>query len=149
MGELSGPEQKSSPPAHPGILRTPPALPDTVGAGRLATGGTGPGGSGRKPRRQSVARVANGDFATDCRQHYCRNDSDFRLALLEVSDSLMLAREEKYFPITRAIFGLLMRPDDGDMIASALGVFAIGLLGFCLVAASVVLGRKMGELFRA
>ena len=73
----------------------------------------------------------------------------FAFAVLEVSDSLMLAREEKYFPITRAILGLLMRPDDGDMIASALGVFAIGLLGLCLLAASLVLGRKMGELFRA
>src|SRR5207244_13532807 len=40
----------------------------------------------------------------------------FAFALLEVSDSLMLAREEKYFPITRAILGLLMRPDDGDKI---------------------------------
>lgn len=73
----------------------------------------------------------------------------FAFAVLEVSDSLMLAREEKYFPITRAILGLLMRPDDGDMIASALGVFAIGLLGLSLLAASIVLGRKMGELFRA
>jgi hypothetical protein len=42
-----------------------------------------------------------------------------------------------------------MRPDDGDAIASALGVFAIGLLGGCLLVASIVLGRKMGELFRA
>lgn len=73
----------------------------------------------------------------------------FAFAVLEVSDSLMLAREEKYFPITRAILGLLMRPDDGDMIASALGVFAIGLLGVSLLAASIVLGRKMGELFKA
>ena len=61
----------------------------------------------------------------------------------------MLAREEEYFPITRAILGLLARPDDGDMIASAQSVFAIGLLGLSLLAASIVLGRKMGELFRA
>lgn len=73
----------------------------------------------------------------------------FAFALLEVSDSLMLAREEKYFPITRAIFGLLMRPDDGDSIASALAVFAMVLLGASLFIASLVLGRKMGELFRA
>ena len=45
----------------------------------------------------------------------------FAFALLEVSDSLMLAREEKYFPITRAILGLLMRPDDGENIASPVG----------------------------
>lgn len=73
----------------------------------------------------------------------------FAFALLEVSDSLMLAREEKYFPITRAILGLLMRPDDGDSIASALAVFAMGLLSLSLLIASLVLGKKMGELFRA
>src|SRR5205085_8474104 len=73
----------------------------------------------------------------------------FAFAVLEVSDSLMLAREEKYFPITRAIIGLLMRPDDGDQIASALAVFAMGLLGLSLLVAGLILGRKMGELFRA
>lgn len=73
----------------------------------------------------------------------------FAFALLEVSDSLMLAREEKYYPITRAILGLLMRPDDGDNIASALAVFAMLLLGVLLLAAGLLLGRKMGELFRA
>lgn len=73
----------------------------------------------------------------------------FAFALLEVSDSLMLAREEKYYPITRAILGLLMRPDDGDNIASALAVIAMVLLGTCLLVAGLLLGRKMGELFRA
>jgi iron(III) transport system permease protein len=73
----------------------------------------------------------------------------FAFALLEVSDSLMLAREEKYYPITRAILGLLMRPDDGDNIACAMGVLAMGLLGISLLVASLALGRKMGELFRA
>jgi iron(III) transport system permease protein len=73
----------------------------------------------------------------------------FAFAVLEVSDSLMLAREEKFFPITRAILGLLMRPDDGDSIASALAVFAMALLAGGLITASLVMGRKMGELFRA
>ncbi len=73
----------------------------------------------------------------------------FAFAMLEVSDSLMLAREEKYYPITKAIVGLLMRPDDGDQIASALAVFAMAFLAVCLLAATLVLGRKMGELFRA
>jgi iron(III) transport system permease protein len=73
----------------------------------------------------------------------------FAFAVLEVSDSLMLAREEKYFPITRAIIGLLMRPDDGDQIASALAVFAMALLGASLLVAGLALGRKMGEMFRA
>jgi iron(III) transport system permease protein len=73
----------------------------------------------------------------------------FAFALLEVSDSLMLAREEKYYPITRAILGLLMRPDDGDNIASALAVLAMGLLAASLAVVGLLLGRKMGELFRA
>jgi iron(III) transport system permease protein len=73
----------------------------------------------------------------------------FAFALLEVSDSLMLAREEKYYPITRAIVGLLMRPDDGDNIACALAVFAMGLLALSLLGANLALGRKLGELFRA
>jgi iron(III) transport system permease protein len=73
----------------------------------------------------------------------------FAFALLEVSDSLMLAREEKFFPITRAILGLLMRPDDGDNIACALALLAMGLLAACLLVASLALGRKLGEMFRA
>jgi hypothetical protein len=42
-----------------------------------------------------------------------------------------------------------MRPDDGDTIASALAVFAMALLATGLIGASLVMGRKMGELFRA
>jgi iron(III) transport system permease protein len=73
----------------------------------------------------------------------------FAFALLEVSDSLMLAREERFYPITRALVGLLLRPDDGDRLASALAVVAMGLLALALLAASLLLGRRMGQLFRA
>ncbi|HEV3257167.1 MAG TPA: iron ABC transporter permease [Gemmataceae bacterium] len=73
----------------------------------------------------------------------------FAFAVLEVSDSLMLAREEKFYPITRAIVGLLMQPEEGDNLASALAVFAMGFLVVGLLAAGLALGRKMGELFRA
>jgi iron(III) transport system permease protein len=73
----------------------------------------------------------------------------FAFALLEVSDSLMLAREEKYYPITRALVGILLRPDDGDRLASALGVVAMVLLGTALFGASLLLGKRMGQLFRA
>jgi len=73
----------------------------------------------------------------------------FSFAVLEVSDSLMLAREQKYYPITKAILGLLMRPEDGDMIASALSVYAMAMLATCLLFASLILGRRMGQLFRA
>ncbi|GIW81536.1 MAG: ABC transporter permease [Gemmatales bacterium] len=73
----------------------------------------------------------------------------FAFAILEVSDSLMLAREEQFFPITRAILGLLMRPDNGDVLACALSVFAMTLLAGSLLLAGLLLGKKMGELFRA
>lgn len=73
----------------------------------------------------------------------------FAFALLEVSDSLMLAQQEAYFPITRAIFGFWLRPDDGPYVASAMGVLGMILLGVSLAAAGLILGRKMGELFKA
>jgi iron(III) transport system permease protein len=72
----------------------------------------------------------------------------FAFALLEVSDSLMLAQQEKYMPITRAIFGFWTRPDDGPYIASAMGVLGMAILALSMLAASVVLGKRMGELFR-
>jgi iron(III) transport system permease protein len=73
----------------------------------------------------------------------------FAFALLEVSDSLMLAREVKFYPITRALLGILLRPDDGDRLASALGVVAMALLATALLGASLLLGRRLGQMFRA
>jgi iron(III) transport system permease protein len=73
----------------------------------------------------------------------------FSFAVLEVSDSLMLAQRENFFPITKAIYILLGRPDDGPYIASAMGVLGMILLGAALVVATAILGKRMGELFRA
>ena len=73
----------------------------------------------------------------------------FSFAVLEVSDSLMLAQRENYFPITKAIYILLARPDDGPYIASAMGVLGMALLALALLVATIILGRRMGELFRA
>ncbi|MDA0747479.1 MAG: iron ABC transporter permease [bacterium] len=72
----------------------------------------------------------------------------FSFAMLEVSDSLILAVEERYYPITKAIYALLARPD-GPYIASALGVLGMLLLMASLFLAGKFLGRRMGELFRA
>ena len=72
----------------------------------------------------------------------------FSFAMLEVSDSLILALEERYYPITKAIYALLGRPD-GPYIASALGVLGMVLLMASLFLAGRFLGRRMGELFRA
>jgi iron(III) transport system permease protein len=73
----------------------------------------------------------------------------FSFAVLEVSDSIMLAQRENFFPITKAIYILLGRPDDGPYIASAMGVLGMALLATALITATAILGRRMGELFRA
>jgi iron(III) transport system permease protein len=72
----------------------------------------------------------------------------FAFAMLEVSDSIILAQKAAYFPITRAIWELFQRLGDGVYIASALGVWAMLLLTFTLLAANALLGRKMGAVFR-
>jgi len=72
----------------------------------------------------------------------------FAFALLEVSDSIILAQKEAYYPITRAILELSQRLGNGVYIASALGVWAMILLTITLLAANRILGRKMGAVFR-
>ena len=71
----------------------------------------------------------------------------FAFAMLEVSDSLILASKEQYYPITKAIYELLNRPD-GPYVASALGVLGMLLLATCLFVSGKFLGKRMGELFR-
>ncbi len=71
----------------------------------------------------------------------------FSFAMLEVSDSLILAVREKYYPVTKAIYALFARPD-GAFIASAMGVLGMVLLAVSLVVAGRFLGKRMGELFK-
>ncbi len=73
----------------------------------------------------------------------------FSFAMLEVSDSLILAIKERYFPLTKAIYQLLGRIEDGPYMASALGVWAMVFLALSLITAGSLLGKKMGQLFRA
>ena len=72
----------------------------------------------------------------------------FSFAMLEVSDCLILAQREGDFPITKAIYVLFERLGDGAYIASAMGVWAMALLAVTLVGASVLIGKKMGAIFR-
>ena len=72
----------------------------------------------------------------------------FAFAMLEVSDSLVLAQRSKYYPITKAILDLSQRLGDGPYIASALGVWAMLLLTLTILAANGLLGKKMGVVFR-
>lgn len=74
----------------------------------------------------------------------------FSFAMLEVSDGLILAMKERYFPITKMIYQLMGRIDPGaPSVACALGVVGMILLTASLLVAGKILGKKMGQLFRA
>ncbi|MCH2064550.1 MAG: iron ABC transporter permease [Roseibacillus sp.] len=71
----------------------------------------------------------------------------FAFAMLEVSDSLILAQQAEHFPITKAIYALLNTLGNVYELASALGVWAMVFLGISIVGA-VSLAGKRGGLFR-
>jgi iron(III) transport system permease protein len=72
----------------------------------------------------------------------------FSFAMLEVSDSLILATRQQDYPITKAIYELYQLLGEGRYVASALGVWAMVFLGLTIFTASKILGKKMGALFR-
>jgi iron(III) transport system permease protein len=72
----------------------------------------------------------------------------FSFSMLEVSDSLILAQKEEHFPITRAIYELFGRLGDGPYVASAMGVWGMALLSVALIGASIMLGKRLGAVFR-
>ena len=72
----------------------------------------------------------------------------FAFSMLEVSDSLMLAQQADYMPITKAIFELFQLLGTGKYVAAALGVWAMAFLTATLVGSSLLLGKKLGALFR-
>jgi iron(III) transport system permease protein len=72
----------------------------------------------------------------------------FSFAMLEVSDSLILAQRAEHFPITKAIYVLFARLGDGPAVASALGVWGMALLALTLVGASAMMGKRLGVMFR-
>ena len=73
----------------------------------------------------------------------------FSFAMLEVSDGLILAMKEAYFPITKMIYQLMGRIDpNAPSVACALGVVGMVILTVSLSVASKLLGKKLGQLFR-
>ena len=72
----------------------------------------------------------------------------FAFSMLEVSDSLMLAQRGDYYPITKTIYELFHLIGTGQYIASALGVWAMAFLAITIIGASLILGKKLGALFR-
>ncbi|AOS45861.1 Putrescine transport system permease protein PotH [Lacunisphaera limnophila] len=72
----------------------------------------------------------------------------FSFAMLEVSDSLILAQKQAFYPITKAIYELFQLLGDGKFIASALGVWAMAFLGITIAGMTILLGKKLGAIFR-
>jgi iron(III) transport system permease protein len=72
----------------------------------------------------------------------------FAFAMLEVSDSLILAQKQADYPIAKAIYELSNILGEGRYLAAALGVWAMVFLGLTIVAASRSIGAKLGTLFR-
>ncbi len=73
----------------------------------------------------------------------------FAFSMLEVSDSLMLAQRQDFYPITKTIYELFQLLGTGQYIASALGVWAMAFLGVTILGSSLILGKKLGAIFRA
>ncbi len=72
----------------------------------------------------------------------------FAFSMLEVSDSLMLAQRQDFYPITKTIYELFQLIGTGKYVAAALGVWAMVFLAVTIVGSSLILGRKLGALFR-
>ena len=73
----------------------------------------------------------------------------FAFSMLEVSDSLMLAQRSDFYPITKTIYELFGLIGTGKYVAAALGVWAMAFLTVTILGSSLILGRKLGALFRA
>ena len=73
----------------------------------------------------------------------------FAFAMLEVSDSLILAKSPENYPITKTIYSLLDSLGNGTEVASTLGVWAILFLAVSVIGAMCLVGRRSESLFRA
>ncbi len=69
----------------------------------------------------------------------------FSFAMLEVSDSLILAQRMQDFPITKAIFELYQLLGEGPFLACALGVWAMLFLGPPSLRRIFSSGKSSGE----
>jgi iron(III) transport system permease protein len=65
----------------------------------------------------------------------------FAFGMVEVSDSLILAREEKFYPIAKVLYALTARPD-GIEVASALGTIVMCVSALLLGAARLVRAKR-------
>jgi iron(III) transport system permease protein len=72
----------------------------------------------------------------------------FSQAMLEVSDSIVLAQKQQYYPITKAIYELMHMLSDGPFLACALGVWAMTFLAVTVIGTSSMMGKSFGAIFR-
>lgn len=72
----------------------------------------------------------------------------FAFAMLEVSDSMILAQKAEHFPITKAIYSLIMALGNGPNLAAALGAWAMVFLTVTLAGAGILMGKRLGAIFR-
>jgi len=72
----------------------------------------------------------------------------FAFAVLEVSDSLILAVGTDDAPIAKAIYLLALDSNSGPFVACALGVVGMALLTATFLLANRLLGKQLGALFR-
>jgi iron(III) transport system permease protein len=74
----------------------------------------------------------------------------FSYAMLEVSDSLVLAQLRVHYPITKEIYTQAYSANaDAMQIAASLGLLGMLVLGGSLAAAAVLMGKRLGAVFRA
>ena len=67
--------------------------------------------------------------------------------MLEVSDSLILAQKQEYFPITKVLFELVTILGPGPSMACALALWAMLFLASILWLASAALGKGASAMF--
>ncbi len=72
----------------------------------------------------------------------------FSFSMLEVSDSLILAQKQQYYPITKALFELSQFLGEGPDIACAFGVWTMCFLASTLFGASVLAHKKISSVFK-
>ena len=73
----------------------------------------------------------------------------FSFSMLEVSDSLILAQQRDFWPVTKVIYELAVQLGSGPALACAFGAWAMCFLAACLAAAAVFLGKGPSALFRS
>jgi iron(III) transport system permease protein len=146
--DLVGAEPQPVPAADHRVRRAPAAVHRAVerrGAradvGRARGGGDEPGGERGAAIRSVVLPLITANLIAG-------GLLVFSFSMLEVSDSLILAQREVHYPITKMIYELHERLGDGPYIASAMGVWGMGLLTVTLLGASLLLGKKLGAIFR-